>query len=188
MLGPDPSQTLNYSLQLRSVKFSASGVRQAPRAKISNTQDCVYYVYTNIHIYIYTYHCFVQSIVFRQCQWDRSCRSRRELSNAIVKSDFGLTDVEIWPFPFRNGPSSVTSLLLIWLINVTKQFQLQHYFNISLLMLFKEYHYTDLAVRGVYFLLIIKMWVPNPPFWVQTHPKRLIMVYRWGLSNSQPLA
>ena len=30
--------------------------------------------------------------------------SRRELSNAIVKSDFRLTHVEIWPFPFRNGP------------------------------------------------------------------------------------
>ena len=26
-----------------------------------------------------------------------------ELSNAIVKSDFRLTGVEIWPFPFRKG-------------------------------------------------------------------------------------
>ena len=41
--------------------------------------------------------------VFWQCQWDPSCRSRRELSNAIVKSDFRLTGVEIWPFPFRKG-------------------------------------------------------------------------------------
>ena len=32
--GPDPSQTLNYGLQLRSVKFSASGVRQVSRSKI----------------------------------------------------------------------------------------------------------------------------------------------------------
>ena len=46
ILGPDPSQTLNYGLQLRSVKFSASGVRQVSRSKISNTQDWVYYVYT----------------------------------------------------------------------------------------------------------------------------------------------
>ena len=28
---------------------------------------------------------------------------RRELSNATVKSDFRLTDVEIWPFPFLEG-------------------------------------------------------------------------------------
>ena len=38
---------------------------------------------------------------FDECHWDTSCRSRRELSNAIVKSDFRLTGVEIWPFPFR---------------------------------------------------------------------------------------
>ena len=43
--GPDPSQTLNYGLQFRSVKFSASGVRQVSRSKMSNTQDWVYYVY-----------------------------------------------------------------------------------------------------------------------------------------------
>ena len=71
----------------------------------------------NIYIYIYmcicVYHFFVKSNVFRQCQWDPSCRTRRELSNAIVKSDFRLTDVEIWPFPFRNGPASVTSLIVI---------------------------------------------------------------------------
>ena len=46
ILGPDPSQTLNYRLQLRSVKFSASGVRHLSRSKISNTQHWVYYVYT----------------------------------------------------------------------------------------------------------------------------------------------
>ena len=82
-----------------------------------------------IYTYIYVYMCasFICKIrAFRQCQWDTSCRTRRELSNAIVKSDFRLTDVEVWPFPFRNGPASVTSLILIWFIDVTKQFQLQH--------------------------------------------------------------
>ena len=64
------------------------------------------YIQTNKkrkYIYIYVYHFFVKHDVFRQCQWDTSCRSRRELSNAIVKSDFHLTGVEIWPFPFRKG-------------------------------------------------------------------------------------
>ena len=51
--------------------------------------------------------------VFRQCQWDTSCRTRRELSNAIVKSDFRLTGVELWPFPFRNATPSVTSLIVV---------------------------------------------------------------------------
>ena len=46
ILGPDPSRSLNYGLQLRSVKFSASDARQVSRSKISNTQDWVYYVYT----------------------------------------------------------------------------------------------------------------------------------------------
>ena len=45
ILGPDPSQTLNYCLQMRSVKFSASGERQVSRSKMSKTQDWVYYVY-----------------------------------------------------------------------------------------------------------------------------------------------
>ena len=45
-LAPDPSQTLNYRLQFRSVKFSASGVSQVSRSKISNTQDWVYFVHT----------------------------------------------------------------------------------------------------------------------------------------------
>ena len=72
------------------------------------------------------YHFFVKSDVFRQCQWDPSCRTRRELSNAIVKSDFRLTGVELWPFPFRNATPSVTSLIVVLFINVTKQFQLQH--------------------------------------------------------------
>ena len=77
-------------------------------------------------MYTYIYHFFVKSNVFRQCQWDTSCRARRELSNAIVKSDFRLTDVEIWPFQFRNGPASVTSLIVILFNNVTKQCQLHH--------------------------------------------------------------
>ena len=34
ILGPDPSQTLNYGPQLRVVKFSAPGVRQVSRSKI----------------------------------------------------------------------------------------------------------------------------------------------------------
>ena len=34
MLGPDPSQTLDYGLQLRSVKFSASSLREVLRSKI----------------------------------------------------------------------------------------------------------------------------------------------------------
>ena len=60
-------------------------------------------------IYIYMYKCmyichfFLKSDFFRQCQWDTSSRSRRELSNAIVKRDFRLTGVEIWPCPFRKG-------------------------------------------------------------------------------------
>ena len=76
------------------------------------------YIYTNVYIYIpiciyiYMYHFFVIFDVFRQCQWDPSCRTRRVLSNAIVKSEFGLADVEIWPFPFRNDPASVTSLIV----------------------------------------------------------------------------
>ena len=79
-----------------------------------------------MYIYIYISHFFVKSVVFRQCQWDPSCRSRRELSNAIIKSHFRLTDVDIWPFLFRNGPALVTSLMVVLLINVTNQFQLQH--------------------------------------------------------------
>ena len=96
--------------------------------------------YIQIYVYICIYHFFVRYHVCRQCQWDTSWRSRRELSNAVVKSDFRLTDVEIWPFPFRNGPASVTWLIVIWFINVIKQFQLQHWFNVSLLMLYKRYH------------------------------------------------
>ena len=62
-----------------------------------------------MYIYTYIYDFFVKSDVFRQCQWDPSCRTRRELSNAIVKSDLRLTGVELWPFPFRNATPSVTS-------------------------------------------------------------------------------
>ena len=71
-----------------------------------------------MYIFIYTtqqtqiYNFLATYDVFRQCQWDTSCRSRRELSNALVKSDFGLRDVAIWPFPFRNAPASVTSLIV----------------------------------------------------------------------------
>ena len=96
------------------------------------------YICICIRIYIYIYHSFVKYYVFRQCQWDASCRSRRDLSNALVRSDIRLTYVEIWPFPFRNAPASVTSLLVVWFIHVTKQFQLQHQFNISLLKLHKN--------------------------------------------------
>ena len=35
----------------------------------------------------------------------------------------------------------------------------------------------NLAIRGIHFLLFIEQWVPSPPFWAQTHPKRFIMVY-----------
>ena len=67
------------------------------------------YIYTNVYIYIY--HFFVKYFVFRQCQWDTSCSSRRDLSNALVKSHFRLTDGEIWPFLFRNAPASVISAI-----------------------------------------------------------------------------
>ena len=70
-------------------------------------------IYKYIYIYIHIYDFFVKSDVFRQCQWDTSCRTRRELSNAIVKSDFRLTGVELWPFPFRNATPSVTSLIVV---------------------------------------------------------------------------
>ena len=84
------------------------------------------HIYIYIYIYVYIYHFVLKYNVFRQCQWEASCRSRRELSNAIVKSDFRKAGVEIWPFPFRNAPAPVTALIVIWFINVTKQFQLQH--------------------------------------------------------------
>ena len=74
------------------------------------------YVYMQIYIYIYAYMCgsfHCKTRVLRQYQWDTSCRTRRELSNAIVKSDFRLTGVELWPFPFRNAPASVTSLIVV---------------------------------------------------------------------------
>ena len=63
-----------------------------------------FYVCINTYVYIYIYicHLFVKYDVFGQCKWGTSCRSRRELSNAIVKSDFRKAGVEIWPFPFRN--------------------------------------------------------------------------------------
>ena len=61
------------------------------------------YIYIYIYVYIYTCQFLVNYDVFRQCQWDASCRARRELSNALVKSDFCLTVVEIWAFPFRKG-------------------------------------------------------------------------------------
>ena len=38
------------------------------------------------------------------------------------------------------------------------------------------------------FSFLFEFWAPSPPFWVQTLPKRLIMVYSCGLSNSQHLA
>ena len=54
-----------------------------------------------MHVYIIVL--FVTYCVFRRRQWDICCRSRRELSNAKVKSDFRLTGVEIWPFPSLKG-------------------------------------------------------------------------------------
>ena len=73
------------------------------------------YIYIQIYVYkyAYIYHFFLKSCVFRQCQWDTSCRSRRNLSDALFKSHFRLTDVEIWPFLFRNAPASVTSLTVV---------------------------------------------------------------------------
>ena len=44
----------------------------------------------NTHVYIYMCHFFVKAVVLRQCQWDTSCRYRRELPNAIVKMIFVL--------------------------------------------------------------------------------------------------
>ena len=74
---------------------------------------CIY-IFIYMHIYVYMCVSFLCKIcVFRQCQWDTSCRTRRELSNAIVKRDFRLTGVELWPFPFRNGQASVTSLISV---------------------------------------------------------------------------
>ena len=69
------------------------------------------YKYIYIYMFIYIYHVFVTYYDFRQCQWDIRCGSRRDLSNALVKSDFRLADVEIWAFPFRNAPASVASLI-----------------------------------------------------------------------------
>ena len=71
------------------------------------------YMYVYTCMYIYIYHFSVTYHVFRQCQWDTSCRSRRDLSNALVKSDFRLTDGDIWPFPFRNALASVTSFIVV---------------------------------------------------------------------------
>ena len=53
------------------------------------------YVYMHKYICIYVCHSFVNYDVLRQCQWDTSCRSRRDLSDALVKSDYHLTEVEI---------------------------------------------------------------------------------------------
>ena len=74
------------------------------------------YLYKYMYICIYIYICIsflVESNVFRHCQRDPSCRTRKELSNAIVKSYFRLTGVELWPFPFRNATPSVTSLIVV---------------------------------------------------------------------------
>ena len=46
---------------------------------------------------------FVKSDVFRQCQLDTSCRSRRELSNAIVNSIFVLQVSRYGRFRFGKG-------------------------------------------------------------------------------------
>ena len=63
------------------------------------------FIHIQIHMYIYIYIChfFVKHLVFGQCQWDTACRSRTELSNAIVKSHFRLTRAKIWPLPFCEG-------------------------------------------------------------------------------------
>ena len=40
ILGPDPSQTLNFGLQFRSVQFWAPGVRQVSRSSLHDWCDC----------------------------------------------------------------------------------------------------------------------------------------------------
>ena len=58
------------------------------------------------HTYVCIYpFFFIKYGMFWQSQWYTGCRklSRRELSDAIVKSVFRLTGVEIWRFPFRKG-------------------------------------------------------------------------------------
>ena len=52
-------------------------------------------MYKFMCIYTYIVHFFVTSLALRQCQWDTSCRSRREPSNGIVASDFR--------FPYSKG-------------------------------------------------------------------------------------
>ena len=60
------------------------------------------YMYKYICIYIYMSFLFEYEH-FRQCQWNTSTRSQRELSNAIVKSGFRHTGVEMRPFLFQKG-------------------------------------------------------------------------------------
>ena len=69
-------------------------------------------MYIQVCVYIYTLF-FVRYDVFGQCQWDSSCRGRRELSKAVAKHDCRLTDVEMWPFPFPNAPAPITALIVI---------------------------------------------------------------------------
>ena len=58
-------------------------------------------MYTCIYIYEYHLCLLLQYFVFPQFHGDTGCRARRELSNAILKSDYRLTGVEIWLFPFQ---------------------------------------------------------------------------------------
>ena len=66
-----------------------------------------------MYTYIYKYHYLATNYVFRQCQRGASCIARRELSNALVKSDLRLANVDIWPFSFRNAPAPDAASVLI---------------------------------------------------------------------------
>ena len=83
------------------------------------------------YLHICMYHFLADYYVVQQCKSGASCRARRELSNALLKRYFRLTDVEIWP-SFRNAPAPVTGLIVILCISVTKRFQYQ--FTNSLFM------------------------------------------------------
>ena len=56
----------------------------------------------------------------------------------------------------------------------------------------EQFYWTSpfcFAVRGIYFLPVSwKTWVASLQCWVQTHPKRLSIVYSRGLTNSERLA
>ena len=77
------------------------------------------YIYIYIYMYIYTYiyiHTYI-SFLFKILMCVNNANGiqvvdLQRVSNAIVQSDFRLTDGEICPFPFRNAPASVTLLVV----------------------------------------------------------------------------